>query len=177
MTMDATTFLDRVENTGMVQHEIAEKLCMTGVVGRASGIPYDVRLAYPYEIYKEIKTGINIQSIGGVFERFLIKVAEINDAFSFIEKALIIIHSDIKATRTQIALQEGLEGVAIVETVKGELLVFGRVGTDNRFSRISFKTPSTTNWDGLTYAVLGEIVPDFPLCNKSFNCSYSENDR
>ncbi|MDP4091425.1 MAG: proton-conducting membrane transporter, partial [Bacillota bacterium] len=76
-----------------------------------------------------------------------------------------------------INLKEGLEGVAAVETVKGELVVYGRVGKDNKFDRVYFKTPSFTNWDGLTYAVLNEIVPDFPLCNKSFNMSYSENDR
>ncbi|WDC85658.1 hypothetical protein PL321_06785 [Caloramator sp. mosi_1] len=74
-------------------------------------------------------------------------------------------------------LPEGKEALVSVETVKGELVVYGKVGEDNRFERIYFKTPSFTNWNGLTYAVLGEIVPDFPLCNKSFNMSYSENDR
>jgi Ni,Fe-hydrogenase III large subunit len=65
----------------------------------------------------------------------------------------------------------------MVETVKGELLLYIRSAKNNYPCRVYFKTPSFSNWSGLEYAVRKEIVPDFPLCNKSFNMSYSENDR
>jgi Ni,Fe-hydrogenase III large subunit len=177
ITHASVSFLDRVEHTGMVENKIAKKLNMTGVVGRASGIQYDVRKSFSYEIYRELKNNINFKEIGGVFERYNIKISEIRDAFKFIRKALDIIKDEIHKGKTEISIEEGKEGFAAVETVKGELIIYGKVGRNNRFDRVYFKTPSFTNWNGLTYAVLGEIVPDFPLCNKSFNMSYSENDR
>jgi Ni,Fe-hydrogenase III large subunit len=169
--------LDRVENTGIVRNKTAKKLNLTGIPGRASEIHYDVRKSFPYEAYEELKKSINFKKLGGVFERYNLKLEEIRDAFKFIKQALYIIRCDIKKSRKVFSIEEGKEGFVAVETVKGELIVYGRVGKNNKFDRIYFKTPSFTNWNGLTYAVLGEIVPDFPLCNKSFNMSYSENDR
>lgn len=177
MTLDEVSFLDRVEHTGLVYKDTAKKLYLTGVVGRASGIKYDVRRSFSYELYKDIKKDINILELGGVFERYLLKIAEIRDAFSFIEAALEYIKSDIPVSRPSIDLKPDMEALAAVETVKGELVVYGQTSNKNTFNRIYFKTPSFANWNGLTYAVLGEIVPDFPLCNKSFNMSYAENDR
>lgn len=177
VTLDSFTFLDRVEHTGIVRKKTAKKLYMTGPVARAAGIKYDVRKKFPYEIYKDLKKDNNMEEIGGVFERYKVKIAEMKDAFEYIYKALDLIKDDIKRNKPEFNLVEGAEAVSIVETVKGELLVYGKVGKDNHFDRIYFKTPSFTNWKGLTYAVCGEIVPDFPLCNKSFNMSYSENDK
>lgn len=177
MVINSVSFLDRVENTGLVYNEKAKRLCMTGIAGRASGIIYDARASFKYEIYKEIKKNINFLELGGVFERFKLKSAEIKDAFDFIEKSIKYIKNDINKNKPEIKLEKGKEAIAIVETVKGELVVYGKTDDDNKFSRIYFKTPSFTNWDGLTYAVLNEVVPDFPLCNKSFNMSYSENDK
>ncbi|HEY8891491.1 MAG TPA: proton-conducting membrane transporter [Clostridium sp.] len=177
MSVNAVSFLDRVEDAGMVSRVIAKKLCMTGVVARACNLKYDVRVAFPYELYKELKKGINIETKGGVFERYKLKGLELKDAFDFIEKALTYINTDIKRDKPEICLKEGLEAIASVETVKGELVVYGMTGKENKFSRIYFKTPSFTNWAGVSEAVLGEIIPDFPLINKSFNMSYSENDR
>ena len=111
--------------------------------------------------------------IGGAFERYKIKIAEIKDAFDFIKEAAAYIKSDIKRQKLPINLIEGQEAIAAVETVKGELVVYGQVGKNNKFNRIFFKAPSFTNFHGLAEVVLGEIVPDFPLCNKSFNMSYS----
>lgn len=177
ITIGSVSFLDRVENTGILKNKTAKKLNMTGVVARAAEIHYDVRKSFPYEIYKELKKSINFKTLGGVFERYNLKIEEIRDAFKYIKQALAIIKNDIKKSKEKLSVEEGKEGFAIVETVKGELIVYGKVGKNNKFDRVYFKTPSFTNWKGLTYAVLGEIVPDFPLCNKSFNMSYSENDR
>ncbi|HCC07602.1 MAG TPA: proton-conducting membrane transporter [Clostridiales bacterium] len=176
-TLGSVSFLDRVEHTGVVYNKTANKIALTGVVGRSAGIEYDVRRNFPYEIYKEIKTKTNTETAGGVFERYKLKIAEIKDAFIFIRKALSLIEGDVVKNKPEIILQDGLEAYATVETVKGELVVYGKTGENNTFDRIYFKTPSFTNWNGLTYAVAGEIVPDFPLCNKSFNMSYAENDR
>ncbi len=150
---------------------------MTGVVARACNLKYDVRINFPYELYKEIKNRTNTTSKGGVFERYKLKSIELNDAFDFVEKALTYINTDIKRDKQDIYFKDGLEAITSVETVKGELVVYGLTGKDNKFARIYFKTPSFTNWSGMSEAVLGEIVPDFPVINKSFNMSYSENDK
>ncbi|MBU3074556.1 hydrogenase large subunit [Clostridium estertheticum] len=177
MSVNSVSFLDRVEDTGMVSRSMAKKLCMTGVVARACNLKYDVRVSFPYELYKEIKRDINIETKGGVFERYKLKARELKDAFGFIEKALSYINVDIKREKNEFYLKEGLEAITSVETVKGELVVYGLTGKDNKFDRIYFKTPSFTNWTGMSEAVLEEIIPDFPLINKSFNMSYSENDK
>lgn len=177
MSMNSVSFLDRVEDTGMVGRDMAKKLCVTGVVARACNLKYDVRVKFPYEIYEEIKKDINTEIKGGVFERYKLKARELKDAFNFIEKSLTYIKNDINRDKKEVCLKEGLEAIASVETVKGELVVYGLTGENNKFDRIYFKTPSFTNWTGLSEAVLGEIIPDFPLINKSFNMSYSENDR
>ncbi|MPQ30067.1 proton-conducting membrane transporter [Clostridium estertheticum] len=177
MSVNSVSFLDRVEDTGMVSRSMAKKLCMTGVVARACNLKYDVRVSFPYELYKEIKRDINIETKGGVFERYKLKARELKDAFGFIEKALAYINVDIRREKNEFYLKEGLEAITSVETVKGELVVYGLTGKDNKFDRIYFKTPSFTNWTGMSEAVLEEIIPDFPLINKSFNMSYSENDK
>lgn len=176
-TLESFTFLDRVEHTGIINKNIAKKLMMTGAVGRASGVNYDVRRSFPYEIYSDIKKSNNLEEIGGVFERFKVKIAELKDSIRFVNLALDKIDLPIIKFKKKIVFDYGLEGFSIVETVKGALLVYGRTGKNNRFDRLYFKTPSFTNWEGITQAVIGEIVPDFPLCNKSLNMSYSENDR
>jgi len=176
-TLNAISFLDRVENTGIVREDKAARLCMTGVAGRASGVRYDVRNSFSYELYRKSQKPVNVETMGGVFERYQLKIGEIKRAFEYIKESLSMINGNIEKEKQKIRIEEGLEAIISVETVKGELIVYGLTGRNNKFDRIYLKTPSFTNWKGLTYSVMGEIVPDFPLCNKSFNLSYSENDR
>jgi Ni,Fe-hydrogenase III large subunit/Ni,Fe-hydrogenase III component G len=178
VTLATVSFLDRVENTGIIRNDKAVKLSMTGVSGRASGIIYDVRNSFSYEFYPKLKKPVQIETLGGVFERYKLKLEEIRNAFDYIKGAIEFIDGrTVPKKRNVIELKEGLEAIVSVETVKGDLIIYGLTGRDNRFERIYMKTPSFANWRGLTYAVMGEIVPDFPLCNKSLNMSYSENDR
>jgi len=177
ITINSVSFLDRVEHTGIVRNDKAIRLGMTGVVGRASGVSYDVRNSFSYELYNDFKRPVKTETMGGVFERYKLKIEEVNYAFDYIKKAISLIDGTILKERKDVELDEGREAIVSVETVKGELIVYGLTGKNNKFSRIYLKTPSFTNWKGLSYSILSEIVPDFPLCNKSFNMSYSENDR
>lgn len=176
-TLNSVAFLDRVENTGMVKNSKAKRLNLTGIVGRASGVIYDVRTNFGYEMYKSLKTSLNYDVTGGIFARYNLKISEINDAILFINQAINAIEVDFKKSKPDIKLKPNSEKFVSVETVKGELTIYGHTGEDNKFDRIYFKTPSFTNWNGLTFAILNEVVPDFPVCNKSFNMSYCENDR
>jgi Ni,Fe-hydrogenase III large subunit len=67
--------------------------------------------------------------------------------------------------------------LSAVEGWRGEILHWIRTGSQNRLERCKIKDPSLNNWPGLVEAVQGNIVPDFPVINKSFNLSYSGTDR
>ena len=68
------------------------------------------------------------------------------------------------------------EGLALVEGFRGDVLVWVRIGEDGRIARCHLRDPSWFQWPLLEAAIEGNIVADFPLCNKSFNCSYSGHD-
>lgn len=173
----SASFLDRVEQTGIVYPKTAKELELTGPVLRATGIPYDVRKAFPYELYDQMEYPIATAEGGGVYERLQVKAQEIRNAVTMIRqlKKRVFVSAPLHIDLPEIPA--GKEEYVMIETVKGEAMVYGLMGANHRFDRIYVKTPSFTNWAGLTYAVIGEIVPDFPLCNKSFNLSYAENDR
>jgi Ni,Fe-hydrogenase III large subunit len=67
-------------------------------------------------------------------------------------------------------------GIGIVEAWRGELIHWVTTDDAGKVSRYAIKDPSFNNWTGLSIAARGNLVADFPLCNKSFNLSYSGND-
>src|SRR5581483_3268499 len=69
------------------------------------------------------------------------------------------------------------EGVALVEGFRGDILAWVRIGPGGNVERCHLRDPSWFQWPLLEAAIEGNIVADFPLCNKSFNCSYSGHDR
>ena len=68
------------------------------------------------------------------------------------------------------------EGLALVEGFRGDVLVWVRLDADGAIARCHLRDPSWFQWPLLEAAIEGNIVADFPLCNKSFNCSYSGHD-
>ena len=68
------------------------------------------------------------------------------------------------------------EGMALVEGFRGDILVWLRLDDEGRVTRCHMRDPSWFQWPLLEAAIEGNIVGDFPLCNKSFNCSYSGHD-
>ena len=174
---NSSTFLDRVEQTGIIYEKTAKELEMTGPGLRATGNGYDVRKAFPFALYDRLEFTASSAEGGGVYERLQVKAGEIMNSIAIIGQLKEFVLSKDALNIALPDLVAGQEDWVMLETVKGELFVYAVVGEDGKFSRIYLKTPSFTNWAGLTYAVVGEIVPDFPLCNKSFNLSYAENDR
>ena len=71
---------------------------------------------------------------------------------------------------------EPREGLALVESFRGDILVWVRLGADGGVERCHLRDPSWFQWPLLEAAIEGNIVADFPICNKSFNCSYSGHD-
>jgi Ni,Fe-hydrogenase III large subunit len=71
---------------------------------------------------------------------------------------------------------EACEGVAMTEAFRGDVLVWLRLAADGRVARCHVRDASLFQWPLLEAVIKGNIVADFPLCNKSFNCSYAGHD-
>lgn len=168
-------FMDRVENTGILRAKTAEDLNAVGPGGRASGAGHDVRKTFPYEAYEDINFNVPVYYYGDVNCRMNVKIDE---CFQSIE----IITAAIEAM-TQGIICESAEGLpsyrcafGLTEAPRGENIHFVMTGENNTIFRYKVRTPSFCNWPALCFAVKANIVPDFPLINKSFNLSYAGND-
>ena len=167
--------LDRTETTGVVTLSTAKDLNLVGPVARASGLDRDVRRDHPYAAYRQMSFRVPVRNEGDVQARLLVKLGELNESISIVEQALGgmpsgPIRSDIGA------IEEGRTSMSLVESPRGELVHWTISAKDGRPYRHKVRDASFHNWRAIETAVLGNIVPDFPLINKSFNLSYSGSD-
>jgi Ni,Fe-hydrogenase III large subunit/Ni,Fe-hydrogenase III component G len=174
-TSDSTR--DRLERTGILSPEKARDLGIVGVAGRASGVDRDVRRDHPYAAYDLASFRVPVYQEGDVLHRAQVRVDEIwqsLDLIRAVESAL----SEPGPHRVPLPpIPPDRCALGAVEGWRGEILHWIRTGKDNRLERCKIKDPSLNNWPGVVEAVQGNIVPDFPVINKSFNLSYSGTDR
>ncbi len=168
-------FIDRVEHTGILEHQIALDLNAVGPGGRASGIHYDVRRSFPYEVYDKLHFTIPNHKNGDVNCRMNVKIEECQTSLDIINQAV--------ESMPQGKIREPFHEVppyqfafSLVESPRGENVHWVMTGENNTLYRYKIRTPSFCNWPALCHAVKGNVVPDFPLINKSFNLSYAGND-
>lgn len=169
------SLMDRTEGTGIVLEKIVRDLAGVGPAARASGVKIDLRQDYPYADYPNLKFETAFRKEGDVAARMFVKMAEFKEAVSIIFQALDHLADEPLAINIQ-SLREG-SGLGWAESSRGEIFHWLRIGQDGKIDRLKIKSPSFSNWPILPWAVQGNIVPDFPLINKSFNLSYSGNDR
>ena len=173
MLYSSVSFMDRVDSTGVLRKKTAEDLGVVGIAGRASGIPLDLRKYFP-SVYKEAKFKMAIQESGDVLARLRIRIFEFTESCRLIDEFTQKLSEGQKISVTP----ELKEGVALgyQEGWRGPVLYWLKIDSAGLIQRCKIVDPSFNNWQGLSYAVLGNIIPDFPLCNKSFDLSYSGND-
>ncbi|HEY8441481.1 MAG TPA: hydrogenase expression protein HypE [Xanthobacteraceae bacterium] len=165
---------DRTVGTGVVAPALARQFGAGGYVGRASGRSFDARRQPGYAPYRELSFHIPILESGDVNARAWIRIRELEQSANLLEQLLQRLLDG--ATRAGIEPQSGVhEGLALVESFRGDVLVWLRLEGE-RISRCHLRDPSWFQWPLLEAAIEGNIVADFPLCNKSFNCSYSGHD-
>jgi Ni,Fe-hydrogenase III large subunit/Ni,Fe-hydrogenase III component G len=169
---------DRFVGTGQVSPELAAELGLTGLAGRASGIATDLRSDHPWPPYEMLAPTMATQRGGDVAARVAIRFAELFESLRLIRAML----AALPAGEHRVDVRPG-EGPALgagwVEGWRGEVFVALELDGDSRGHRIRrchCHDPSWQNWPVLEHAVIGNIVPDFPLINKSFNLSYSGHD-
>ncbi len=173
---DGTTSLqDRTVATGILKPGLARQFGAGGYVGRASGRAFDARRSVAYPPYDQLQFDVPVLEEGDVNARVWIRFREIEQSLALIDQILERLpdgpfHVEVNAAGTP------REGLALVEGFRGDILVSLRLGSDGRIERCHLRDPSWFQWPLLEAAIEGNIVADFPLCNKSFNCSYSGHD-
>ena len=168
------SLLDRVESTGRLSMEAAKGLNIVGPGARASGIDRDVRRDHPYAAFDKLKFRVPVYKDGDVNARMHVKIDEVYESLSIVEQALDGMPSgELSYSFHDIA--PGLCGMSLVEAPRGEAMHWIVTGEGMPY-RHKIRDPSFCNWLAMEEAVPGNIVPDFPLINKSFNLSYSGND-
>ncbi len=174
---DSHSLLNRLKNTGILALISARDHGVVGVAGKAVGLAADARVDYPYAAYDKLPPDIAMEESGDVYARFAVRVKEVYSSLDLIKKALRGMpgSSDVHPQRNE-HFKKNAYAVGIVEGWRGDIVYL--IATDNQgsISRVAVRDPSFLNWTALGYAAVGNIVPDFPLINKSFNLSYSGND-
>jgi Ni,Fe-hydrogenase III large subunit len=144
---------DRTVDTGVLKPPLARQYAAGGYIGRASGRSFDE---------------------GDVNARVWIRVREVEQSLSLIDQILSRLPKG--PTRTEVPLGGAVrEGMAVVEGFRGDVLVWLRL-RNGLIERCHMRDPSWFQWPLLEAVIENNIVADFPLCNKSFNCSYSGHD-
>jgi Ni,Fe-hydrogenase III large subunit len=168
---------DRTVATGFLSPELARAFGAGGYVGRASGRPFDARRQLAYPPYDALSFEVPVRGNGDVNARVWIRIREVQQSMLLVRQLLDGLPSGAigvgKSARLPSA--DG-EGSALVEGFRGDVLAFVRIATDGRIERCHLRDPSWFQWPLLEAVIEGNIVADFPLCNKSFNCSYSGHD-
>jgi Ni,Fe-hydrogenase III large subunit len=166
---------DRTVGTGILRPELARRFGVGGYVGRASGRAFDARRSPGYAPYDQLELAVPTRDDGDVNARVWIRIREVEQSLGLIGQLLDRLPAGaIRAPLPSIG-RSG-EGIALVEAFRGDLLVSLRLGSDGKVERCHLRDPSWFQWPLLEAAIEGNIVADFPLCNKSFNCSYSGHD-
>jgi Ni,Fe-hydrogenase III large subunit len=166
---------DRVRDTGTLSSEKARDLGMVGFVARASGLNLDCRIHNSFPPYDRISVTIPVLVSGDVHARAWVRVEEVRDSIRIIREILKTLPGGGIVSSVG-APSPDTSGFAAVEGWRGEIIYWVQSGPNSEINRCMVRDPSSLNWLGLEQCIHGNIVPDFPVCNKSFNQSYSGND-
>jgi Ni,Fe-hydrogenase III large subunit len=167
--------LERLQGTGRLTTRTAREMQVVGMVARASGIDADARRDAPFAPYDRLGVRVPVYDTGDVWARTMLRIDEAHESARLI--AAVLQTLDHGAAHAPLGeLRTGDDAAVVVEAWRGPIWYWVLAGGPTAVARVKVADPSFRNWPALDYAVLENIVPDFPLCNKSFNLSYSGND-
>jgi Ni,Fe-hydrogenase III large subunit len=165
---------DRTVGTGIVTAALAKQYSAGGYVGRASGRAFDARRTPGYAPYDKLRFEVPVLDEGDVNARVWIRIREIEQSLSLAIQILDRLPGGPLSVPVGVEA-EPREGMALVEGFRGDIMVWVRLD-GGRVERCHLRDPSWFQWPLLEAAIEDNIVADFPVCNKSFNCSYSGQD-
>jgi Ni,Fe-hydrogenase III large subunit len=180
MLIDAGSFTDRVDGTGVLTQQAARDLGIVGMAARASGVDTDFRRDHPHDGYGALRFKVPVEEGGDVRARLMVRAREVEQSLSIVRQVLDAMPatSDTSLTAPMPKrLPARASALGWAEAWRGPCTHW--VATDDRgeIARVKITDPSFLNWPGIIQAAPGNIIPDFPVINKSFNFSYSGNDR
>jgi len=177
LLLENPAVIDRMEGVGHLTPKMAKDLGIVGPAGRASASHYDARASFAHGLYPAYTAVIPHRETGDVLARAQIKTEEILSSLDIIAHLLEKLpQGPIAVKPLEDKLPGDRVGIGIVEAWRGELIHWITTSPQGKISRYAVKDPSFNNWKGLGIAMRGNLVADFPLCNKSFNLSYSGSD-
>jgi Ni,Fe-hydrogenase III large subunit len=172
---DTASLQDRTVGAGKLDPALAKEYAAGGYVGRASGRAFDARGLSGNAPYDQLAFDVPVLEEGDVNARVWIRIREVEQSMRLAEQLL----ERMPAGDILVPVASGGgpgEGMALVEGFRGDILVWVRLDADKRIARCHLRDPSWFQWPLLEAAIEDNIVADFPLCNKSFNCAYSGHD-
>jgi Ni,Fe-hydrogenase III large subunit len=175
LLFNAPSALARMEETGVVTTEQARTVPLVGLATRASGVACDVRADFPYGIYRYSSIPSPTLESGDVYARAKLRALEVRNSLQFIIEQLDNLPAP-KVKKLLTDLAPNAFTIALIEGHRGEIAHVLFTDADGRISQVKIKDPSFHNWHGLALAVRENGISDFPLCNKSFDLSYSGHD-
>lgn len=172
-------FRQRAITTGVLKKESALDLGVTGPATRASGVSQDWRECHDYLLYPELKVKAQVEEGGDVWARLMVRVREVRQSFALLEKLLE--EGDLAASSEPLDASRGFQPYSFAwgcaESPRGTDVVWLMLDSEGKIYRCRIRSAAYANWPAVPLAVLGNIVPDFPLINKSFELCYSCCDR
>lgn len=175
---DQPSLEDRLLTTGYLSPVTAKALGISGYVGKASGQAIDLRAEGLYAPYNRLQFNIALSENGDVAARMAIRQDEVLSSLDLMDEMLGMLEQQTDQTDIHIELpnKPGGEGLGLIDGWRGEIVSYVRLDDAGRVARFFARDPSWFTWPALERIVLGNIVPDFPVCNKSVNGSYSGHD-
>jgi Ni,Fe-hydrogenase III large subunit len=166
---------DRFVDAGTLKPDLAKRLGVIGLAARASGRDHDLRVDLPCAPYAELGVQKQVRTEGDVAARVAVRFDELAESVRLVTAIAARLPSG--ECRTEVGpTSAGTLGVGLVEGWRGPVMMALRAGSGDLIERCHPHDPSWQNWPALEHAIIGNIVPDFPLINKSFNLSYSGHD-
>jgi Ni,Fe-hydrogenase III large subunit len=174
VVLETPSIQNRFEGAGILPKTVAHDLAVVGVVARASGVDLDVRRDHPSGHYGLVQTTVPVLNYGDVMARARIRVEEVNVSARLIRETTNALPPG--PVRVPVQSADNVTGASAVESPRGELYYWIE-GREDCLTRCHIKSPSFQNWPAMPFAVVENMIADFPLINKSFNLSYSGCDR
>ncbi|MHB0946393.1 MAG: hydrogenase large subunit [Sedimentisphaerales bacterium] len=172
---DTPSVMARLENTGILPQRVAVELGIVGPAARASGLVRDIRQDQPSGIFRFSHIPVSACDNGDAFGRAFVRWLEIQRSIKFIREQFAAIPAGSPLVKVGPLAPESFT-VTLNEGWRGEVCHTAITNKQGSFARYKIVDPSFHNWPALAYALRGQEISDFPLCNKSFNLSYCGHD-
>ncbi|HVW53636.1 MAG TPA: NADH-quinone oxidoreductase subunit C [Trinickia sp.] len=172
---DQSGLQDRFLGTGRLTPDVVDYFGVRGMAARASGRTFDLRANLQAAPYGELAVNIASDARGDVAARVAVRFSEIDESLRLVRLLLANLPQGPIVVDVTHAAERSL-GIGWVEGWRGDVFVALETAPGDTVVRCHCHDPSWQNWPALEHAIIGNIVPDFPLINKSFNLNYAGHD-